>query len=163
MEHPILFLDLLTGAFNLHVPPHITYTWFVMLLLLGLGFLASRSISLVPAGAQNVFELIISGLEEFMVDITGEVQSAIRDAGIRDGLCMVFVPHTTAAVTINENADPTVKDDMLKVLNKVIPWDDGYRHLEGNSASPYVLLEVQGKPTDVRVLDQNGKLITQGH
>ena len=70
-----------------------------------------------------------------LVDITGEVQSAVRDAGIRDGLCMVFVPHTTAAVTINENADPTVKDDMLKVLNKVIPWDDGYRHLEGNSAA----------------------------
>jgi F-type H+-transporting ATPase subunit a len=72
MEHPILFLDLLTGAFNLHVPPHLTYTWFVMLLLLGLGFLASRSISLVPAGAQNVFELLIGSLEEFMVEITGE-------------------------------------------------------------------------------------------
>lgn len=72
MEHPILFLDLLTGAFNLHIPPHVTYTWLIMLLLLGLGFLASRSVSLVPAGAQNVFELIISGLEEFMVEITGE-------------------------------------------------------------------------------------------
>ena len=72
MEHPILFLDLLTGAFNLHVPPHITYTWFVMLLLLGLGFLASRSVSLVPAGAQNVFEMLVGSLEEFMVEITGE-------------------------------------------------------------------------------------------
>ena len=72
MEHPILFLDLLTGAFNLHIPPHITYTWFVMLLLLGLGFLASRSISLVPAGAQNVFEMLVGSLEEFMVEITGE-------------------------------------------------------------------------------------------
>jgi F-type H+-transporting ATPase subunit a len=72
MEHPILFLDLLTGAFNLHVPPHVTYTWFVMLLLLGLGFLASRSISLVPAGAQNVFEMLVGSLEEFMVEITGE-------------------------------------------------------------------------------------------
>ena len=70
-----------------------------------------------------------------LVDITAEVQSAIRGAGIRDGLCMVFVPHTTAAVTINENADPTVKDDILKVINKVIPWDDGYRHMEGNSAA----------------------------
>jgi secondary thiamine-phosphate synthase enzyme len=70
-----------------------------------------------------------------LVDITAAVQTAIREAGIRDGLCMVFVPHTTAAVTINENADPTVKDDMLKVINKVIPWDDGYRHLEGNSAA----------------------------
>ncbi len=72
MEHPILFLDLLTGAFNLHIPPHVTYTWLIMLTLLGLGFMASRSVSLVPAGAQNVFELVISGLEEFMVEITGE-------------------------------------------------------------------------------------------
>ncbi len=72
MEHPILFLDLLTGAFNLHIPPHVTYTWLIMLVLLGLGLMASRSVSLVPAGAQNVFELVISGLEEFMVEITGE-------------------------------------------------------------------------------------------
>ncbi len=70
-----------------------------------------------------------------LVDITGEVQAAVREAGIREGLCMIYVPHTTAAVTINENADPTVKDDILKILNKVIPWDDGYRHLEGNSAA----------------------------
>jgi len=72
MEHPILFLDLLFGALNLNIPPHVTYTWLIMLILLGLGFLASRSVSLVPAGAQNVFELIIGGLEEFMVEITGE-------------------------------------------------------------------------------------------
>jgi len=70
-----------------------------------------------------------------LVDITDAVQTAIREAGIRDALCMIFVPHTTAAVTINENADPTVKDDILKVVNKVIPWDDGYRHSEGNSAA----------------------------
>ncbi len=72
MEHPILFLDLLFGALHLNIPPHVTYTWFIMLMLLGLGYLASRSVSLVPAGAQNVFELIIGGLEEFMVEITGE-------------------------------------------------------------------------------------------
>ena len=72
MEHPILFLDLLTRTFNLHIPPHLTYTWFTMLLLLGLGYLASRSVSLVPTGAQNVFELIVGSLEEFMVEITGE-------------------------------------------------------------------------------------------
>lgn len=70
-----------------------------------------------------------------LVDITDRVQTAVREADIREGVCMVYVPHTTAAVTINENADPTVKDDILKVLNKVIPWDDGYRHLEGNSAA----------------------------
>lgn len=70
-----------------------------------------------------------------MIDITDDVQAALRENGVRDGFCMVFVPHTTAAVTINENADPTVKDDMLKVINTIIPWDDGYRHLEGNSAA----------------------------
>jgi F-type H+-transporting ATPase subunit a len=72
MEHPILFLDLLAGALNVHIPPHVLYTWFVMLLLVGLGLLASRTISLVPTGAQNVFELLVGGLEEFMVEITGE-------------------------------------------------------------------------------------------
>jgi F-type H+-transporting ATPase subunit a len=72
MEHPVLFLDLIQGFFKTHIPPHVTYTWFIMLLLVGLGLLASRRVSLVPKGAQNVFELVIGGLEEFMVEITGE-------------------------------------------------------------------------------------------
>ena len=70
-----------------------------------------------------------------LVDITSEIQDLVRKSGIKQGLCMLFVPHTTAAVTINESADPTVKSDMLKVLNQVIPWDANYRHLEGNSAA----------------------------
>ena len=70
-----------------------------------------------------------------MIDITGLVRSAVRDSGIRDGVCHVFVPHTTAAVTINENADPDVPRDMLMALDKAIPWQDRYRHLEGNSAA----------------------------
>jgi F-type H+-transporting ATPase subunit a len=72
MEHPILFLDLLLQKFNLNIPPHISYGVLVSLILLGLGVLASRRISMVPTGAQNVFELIVGGLEEFMVEITGE-------------------------------------------------------------------------------------------
>jgi secondary thiamine-phosphate synthase enzyme len=52
-----------------------------------------------------------------------------------EGLCQIFIPHTTAAVTINENADPSVKRDILKELNKVIPFDDNYHHSEGNSAA----------------------------
>lgn len=72
MEHPILFLDVLLGYFHLHIPPHITYTWFVMALLLGAGYLASRQRALVPAGGQNFFETVIDALEEFMVEITGE-------------------------------------------------------------------------------------------
>ena len=72
MEHPILFLDVILGQFGVHIPPHVTYSWVVILILVGLGLLASRQISLVPKGAQNVFELIVGGLEEFMVEITGE-------------------------------------------------------------------------------------------
>ncbi len=72
MEHPILFLDLILGKFGVHIPPHVTYTWLIMGLLLLLGVLASRRVALVPAGAQNVMEMIVSGLEEFMVEITGE-------------------------------------------------------------------------------------------
>jgi len=72
MEHPILFLDLIFEHFHLHIPPNLTYGVLVSLILLGLGYLAGRKISLVPTGAQNVFELIVGGLEEFMVDITGE-------------------------------------------------------------------------------------------
>lgn len=72
MEHPILFLDVILGKFGVHIPPHVTYTWLIMGLLLLLGVLASRRVALVPAGAQNVMEMIVGGLEEFMVEITGE-------------------------------------------------------------------------------------------
>jgi secondary thiamine-phosphate synthase enzyme len=70
-----------------------------------------------------------------MLDITGEVRRAIRQAGIDSGLAVLFVPHTTAAVTINENADPDVVWDMLMELGKIVPFDDHYRHAEGNSAA----------------------------
>jgi secondary thiamine-phosphate synthase enzyme len=68
-----------------------------------------------------------------MIDVTAQVQDQVTESGISDGLCMVFVPHTTAAVTINESADPAVKHDILMVLNKIVPWKEAYRHMEGNS------------------------------
>ena len=70
-----------------------------------------------------------------MVDITQEVQAIVAESGVREGLCFVYVPHTTAAVTINENADPNVRTDFMKAMNKAIPWDDEYLHSEGNSAA----------------------------
>jgi len=70
-----------------------------------------------------------------MLDITSQVRKAIRAAGAETGLAVLFVPHTTAAVTINENADPDVVRDMLMELNKIVPFDDHYRHAEGNSAA----------------------------
>ena len=68
-----------------------------------------------------------------MIDITTSVQDVLQKSSLEQGLCFVFVPHTTAAVTINESADPSVKSDMLNVINQVIPWEAGYRHMEGNS------------------------------
>lgn len=68
-----------------------------------------------------------------LIDITSEVQSAVRSSDVADGLCMLYVPHTTAAITINESADPSVKADILMILNEIVPWKANYRHLEGNS------------------------------
>lgn len=69
------------------------------------------------------------------IDITSEVRKAVQAAGISQGLCTVFVPHTTAGVTINENADPSVVRDMLTELEKIVPFNDHYAHSEGNSAA----------------------------
>lgn len=63
------------------------------------------------------------------------VQEAVSESGIEEGICMLFVPHTTAAVTINENAEPDVVRDFRTEVNKIVPWDDGYHHIEGNSAA----------------------------
>ncbi|UCB52148.1 MAG: YjbQ family protein [Candidatus Zixiibacteriota bacterium] len=70
-----------------------------------------------------------------LVDITHLVQKVVSEAKIKSGLCTLYVPHTTAAVTINENADPSVRSDIIKELNKIIPFDDNYSHLEGNAAA----------------------------
>ena len=70
-----------------------------------------------------------------MLDITRDVQEVVTESGIQDGICTVFVPHTTAAVTINENADPDVVRDFTMEINKIVPWEDGYRHMEGNAAA----------------------------
>ena len=68
-----------------------------------------------------------------MIDITTEVQSALQAMGIRDGVCLLYVPHTTAAVTINESADPSVRQDIVMALNQIVPWKAPYQHMEGNS------------------------------
>jgi len=68
-------------------------------------------------------------------DITGEVAKAASGSGVRDGVCVVFVAHTTAGVTINENADPSVTRDIVAETSKIVPFDDAYHHSEGNSAA----------------------------
>jgi secondary thiamine-phosphate synthase enzyme len=69
------------------------------------------------------------------VDITHQVAGVVRDAGIQEGWCEVFVPHTTAAVAVNEAADPDVIADIINALDKLVPWRGDYRHVEGNSAA----------------------------
>ncbi len=78
---------------------------------------------------------VSTGQRSELIDITAQVREAVVEQGVRDGVCWVFVPHTTAAVTINEGADPAVRKDIVAELDKVIPLDDGYSHLEGNSAA----------------------------
>ncbi len=70
-----------------------------------------------------------------LLDVTAAVNDAVKNAGVKSGLAVVWVPHTTAAVTVNENADPDVKSDISREINKIVPWEDGYRHVEGNSAA----------------------------
>ena len=74
-----------------------------------------------------------SKLRTQLIDITSEIQKVVMSSGISEGLCMLYVPHTTAAITINESADPSVATDIMMVLDEVIPWKADYRHLEGNS------------------------------
>lgn len=76
---------------------------------------------------------IKTGSKTELIDITSEIRNLVRSSSIKEGFCMLYVPHTTAAVTINESADPSVKSDILMILNKIIPWEAEYRHLEGNS------------------------------
>ena len=68
-----------------------------------------------------------------LIDITAQIAGQVKQSGVNEGLCMLYVPHTTAAVTINESADPSVKSDILMVLNQIIPWQADYKHMEGNS------------------------------
>jgi secondary thiamine-phosphate synthase enzyme len=76
---------------------------------------------------------IKTSLKTELIDITAEVQRSIEASAVSDGLCMLYVPHTTAAVTINESADPAVRKDILMILNTMVPWEAPYKHLEGNS------------------------------
>jgi len=89
-----------------------------------------------------------------MIDITAQIQKVVRESGISEGLCCVFIPHTTAGVTINENADPSVKHDIIMELNKVIPLNDHYHHLEGNSAA-HIKASIIGSSVNIPVENNN--------
>jgi len=80
----------------------------------------------------QTFPVKTSAQTEF-VDVTHSVQEVVKKAGVENGICIIYIPHTTAAITINENADPSVVQDILMELNKIVPFKDQYHHREGNS------------------------------
>ena len=94
-----------------------------------------------------------------LVEITSQVQQLIARCGVEQGLCTVFVPHTTAGITINENADPTVCGDMLNILDRMVPWRGDYEHGEGNSAA-HVKASLMGASASVLVMDRRLRLGT---
>ena len=91
-----------------------------------------------------------------MVDITSLVSGEVSKAGVTDGICVVYVPHTTAGVTINEGADPAVCTDIIRKLNELVPPNDRYRHMEGNSDS-HIKTSIIG--SSVTVIVENGRLV----
>ena len=99
-------------------------------------------------------DLQSSGRTDF-VDITSLVANAVRQMELDDGAAVVFNPHTTAGVTINEGADPDVVTDMSGALDKLVPWDDGYLHGEGNAAA-HMKASMFG--SSVTVLVEDGRL-----
>ena len=103
----------------------------------------------------NEFTIKTNRREE-MLDITARLQDIVNASGVQSGTCHVFIPHTTAAVTINENADPDVKRDILFKLNKEIPQQDGYHHGEGNSDS-HVKASLFGQSEFVMI--ESGQLV----
>jgi len=91
-----------------------------------------------------------------MVDITSSVQKEASKSGITDGICVVYVPHTTAGITINEGADPAVCQDIITKLNELVPPNAGYRHMEGNSDS-HIKASMIG--SSITVLIKNDRLV----
>lgn len=91
-----------------------------------------------------------------MVDVTREVQRAVSESGVQEGFCHIYLPHTTAGIAINENADPSVARDILAVLEKMAPRDGSYRHLEGNADS-HVKTSIVGSSETVFI--EGGRLV----
>ncbi|MFP4180092.1 MAG: secondary thiamine-phosphate synthase enzyme YjbQ [Spirochaetaceae bacterium] len=103
----------------------------------------------------SIFRTATKGKTE-LLDITSQVKGIVRKSGIGDGMCTVFIPHTTCGVTLNENADPSVRSDIRMELDKIVPLQDGYAHMEGNSAA-HIKASLMGSSVSIPL--QNGDLM----
>jgi len=97
-----------------------------------------------------------SHLKEEFLDITSNIKDIVASSGIKTGRCLIYVPHTTAAVTINENADPSVRADIISALNNIVPDSWPYKHLEGNSPA-HIKASLIGS-TETIIIEE-GKLV----
>ena len=105
----------------------------------------------------SIVSFIISSFKKNqIIDITNEIHNIVTNANVCEGVCMVFVPHTTCAISINENADPDVKKDMILGLNNISPGNSEYGHIEGNSDA-HIKASLIG-PSETIIIDK-GKLI----
>ena len=100
--------------------------------------------------------MIISNRRNELIDITSEVEDIIEDEKIKNGFAVIYVPHTTAGITINEGADPSVKEDILHTLEKIIPENNDYHHLEGNSDA-HIKASIFG--SSILVLIKNNRIL----
>jgi len=103
----------------------------------------------------ETFSVRTASRTHFM-NITRDVAAAAAKSGVREGICVVFVPHTTAGVTINENADPAAREDIESTLDRMVPWNGPYRHAEGNSAA-HVKASMVGQSATIPVT--GGRLV----
>ncbi len=91
-----------------------------------------------------------------MIDITSHIRRVVKESNVRDGIVVVYVPHTTAGITINENADPSVAKDIENTLSRLVPAGKGYLHMEGNADS-HIKSTIVG--SSINVIIENGELI----
>jgi len=103
----------------------------------------------------KVFTITTSKRTQF-IPLDLYIEQYIQETGIKDGIVCVYVPHTTAGITINENADPDVLYDIEKTLDTIIPWNGNYKHAEGNSPA-HVKASLMG--SSIQIIIQNGKLV----
>lgn len=89
------------------------------------------------------------------IDITEDIKQIVSESNLKAGMCFVYVPHTTAAITINENSDPAVKEDIIAFIQKLVPWNGNYLHMEGNSAA-HILSTIVGVSVVIPIV--NGTL-----
>ena len=106
--------------------------------------------------AENMKEFDLQTGRQGMINITRQVREAVRESGVLDGFCVVYCPHTTAGITINENADPDVVRDMLFALEKTFPDRPEFRHREGNTTAH---LKASFMGSSQTVLIENGQLV----